>query len=215
MKIVIGGTKGGTGKSTTAINLATYLVNKKKDVILIDTDKRESVTRWVQDRAEDNKLALVNSAQLTKKVNQQMHDFGKKYEYVIVDTPGRDCQELRTAMLAADILLIPINPTQLVLDSMVDNLNIYIQSLDYNEKLNALTFLNTCHTNPRVKDREEATAFLSDFSKFKLLKTPIFYRKVYSDIISEGKGITEADNSKYSVAINEFIHLAKEVLKWQ
>ena len=56
MVILIGGEKGGTGKTTLATNLAANLVLEGSDVLVIDTDHQGSFTTWSALRDETDKL---------------------------------------------------------------------------------------------------------------------------------------------------------------
>ena len=50
MILLVGGQKGGAGKTTVATNIACYLKHLGKDVILVDSDKQNSTTSWIQYR---------------------------------------------------------------------------------------------------------------------------------------------------------------------
>lgn len=72
--------------------------------------------------------------------------------------------------------------------------------------------LTNCHSNRLVKDSQEARdtilESIEDVPNFKLAKTQITSRKVWIDIVAEGKGITESNNSQ---AISEFNMFMNEV----
>lgn len=211
MIIVVGGRKGGTGKTTIATNLAVFLKDNNNEVILVDADKQSSATRWVQDRTEDKALSFIPSVQSSDNVKEVLEELASKYKYVIVDTPGRDSREQRTAMLIADIILIPIRPSQYDLDTIEKLNDIYNDAKDINSKLSAMVMLSMCPTHPLVKEKEEAIEYLKDFPDFKLLNAHTCDRKIYRDTASWGKGVYETNNKK---AISEIKSLANEVLKW-
>ncbi len=57
MIVMIGGIKGGTGKSTIATNLAAYLTNKGSDVLLLDVDPQATAYKWAVRRQEKHPSA--------------------------------------------------------------------------------------------------------------------------------------------------------------
>ncbi len=113
MIILIGGEKGGTGKTTLATNLAVLRTRDKEDVLLLDTDKQGSASMWTQMRGENNTEPPVNCVQLFGKgLGNQVRDLAKRYEDIIIDAGGRDSVELRAAMVVADKVYIPFQPSQ-------------------------------------------------------------------------------------------------------
>ena len=149
MIILIGGEKGGTGKSTIATNLAAIRVNAKKDVLLLDTDKQTTATYWAAIRDEDKTLNRVACLQKTGgKIHHDLTELREKYETIIVDAGGRDSMELRSSMLVADKFFMPIRPSQFdvwtveKIDSMVNEAHII------NDKLQAFVFLNLASPIP-------------------------------------------------------------------
>ena len=107
MVIIIGSQKGGVGKSTIAVNLCTVLAHQGKDVILVDSDRQSSSSNWAEDRAENPDLPKVNFVQKYDNLRATLKDLNNRYEYVVVDAAGRDSKELRTGLVAANILLMP------------------------------------------------------------------------------------------------------------
>ena len=212
MIILIGSQKGGVGKSTISVNMCAALANQGKDVLLVDTDRQSSSSNWAGDRAENKTLPIVNLAQKYDNIRASLIDFNNRYEYVIVDAAGRDSKELRTGLVAADILLMPVRASQFDLDTipvmmeMVDEVK-----EELNKNLKFMAVLSMGPTNPIINETNNAKLFFQEYTEIKLLKTIIRERKVYRDSIAAGRGlgVTEMDNIK---ARDEVNNLIKEVL---
>jgi len=195
--VLIGGEKGGTGKSTIACNLATWLSREGKDVLLLDADPQATAKRWV-DRRNDlqgdrPKLAV---AQATGDVFKPARDYATRYGEVVIDAGGRDSKELRTAMVAADVLLVPIRASQPDLETM-DHVNELVAlARGMNPDLKAYALISMAPSNPMINEVAEANAFLSDFAELRLAQTFIRDRKVFRDAMLEGKGVIEMNNSQ-------------------
>jgi len=215
MILLIGGRKGGSGKSTITMNLATLLASEGKDVIIVDADMQSSSAEWATERGELQKeKPEIFCVQRTGKIHNMLKDLNKRYEYVLVDPAGRDSEELRSAMIVADILLIPVRPSQLDLNTLPQMQDIISQSKIINETLNVLSVLSMCPTNPIINETKEAKEFLEELPDIHLLNSTICDRKIYRDCTSEGLGVIESDNLSASAtkAKNEIKSLLKEIL---
>ena len=129
MIILIGSQKGGCGKSTLAVNIAAELARLKKDVCLVDADRQGTSSRWSQDRAGSS-YAPVHCVAQFDNIHATLKDLGTRYGFVVVDVAGRDSRELRTGMLAADILLTPFRPSQPDLDTLPHLVEVATQAKD-------------------------------------------------------------------------------------
>ncbi len=208
MIILIGNQKGGCGKSTTAVNISAYLANKGKDVVLVDADRQSTATNWINDRTETD-LPVVNSVQKYDNIRNSLLDLRNRYEIVIVDAAGRDSRELRTGMLASDIILMPFRPSQADIDVLPKMSEILQQARDMNPNLQVFALITMAPTNPVVNEIHQTREVFSDYSEIKLLKHTISERKVYRDAMSEGMGVVEMNNKKASL---EFQDVAEELL---
>ncbi|QCR37989.1 AAA family ATPase [Nissabacter sp. SGAir0207] len=211
MIILIGSQKGGCGKSTTAANICAELARQGKDVILVDADRQGTASNWVTDRNSQEGLSVVHSIQKFDNIRETLLDLAKRYEYVVVDSAGRDSRELRTGMTAADVLLVPFRPSQPDLDTLPKLNDIITQALDINDALRPCAVLTMAPTNPVVNETQEAKDYLADFPVLKLLNTVIRDRKIYRDCMSEGKGVVEMDNGKAKAEIQ---CLVQELITW-
>ncbi|MGL9724725.1 AAA family ATPase [Sodalis sp. (in: enterobacteria)] len=114
----MGSQKGGCGKSTTCVNIASELVRQVKDVVLVDADRQGTSSNWISDRNNAGDLNRIHSIQKFDNIRETLLDLKARYDYVVVDTAGRDSREVRTGMTAADIILVPFRPSQPDLDTL-------------------------------------------------------------------------------------------------
>lgn len=196
MIILIGSQKGGCGKSTISVNLCAELVRQGKDVVLVDADRQGTSSNWINDRNSDLQLKTIHCIQKFDNIRETLRDLGGRYEYVVVDTAGRDSRELRSGMVAADMILVPFRPSQPDLDTLPRLNEVITEARDINTQLKAIAMLTMAPTNPVINETAEARAYLADYPDIRLLRTVIRDRKIYRDSMSEGKGVVEMDNFK-------------------
>jgi chromosome partitioning protein len=212
MILLVGGQKGGSGKTTLATNLACYVRCLGEDLILLDVDKQCSSTNWIQDRNENSKLINIPSAQASDNIKETISNLKTKYKHIIIDCAGRDSKEQRTGMLTADKFVIPIKPSQYDLDTLDKLSEIIDNAKDLNPKLKCFVLLSMCPTNPAINEKQQAQDFLKDFPEFNLLNAYTCERKIYRDTVSTGMGVWESDNVK---AKQEIEKIAKELFDFK
>ena len=99
MIVVVGGTKGGTGKSTVAANLTVMLAAAGRDVLLVDADEQETSTDFTnmrnQTRAEGAGYTCV--ALTGRAVPTEVRRLAPKYQEIVIDTGGTNAASQRAA----------------------------------------------------------------------------------------------------------------------
>lgn len=192
MIILIGGEKGGTGKTTLATNIAAIRAEKKNDVLLIDTDKQGSSTEWGAIRDEEGHEPRISSIQkFGRSLSKEILDLSKRYQDIIIDAGGRDSTELRASMLVADKIYIPIQPSQydvLTLERM-DNLVGEIQLV--NKDVQSFVVINKAFTNPRISETAEVGKILAEFENLTASNIVIRDRIAYQKTASDGLSVCE------------------------
>lgn len=205
MIILVGSQKGGSGKSTIATNIAASLAKNKKDVILVDADRQGTASNWAQDRSETT-LSHLESVSKYDNIKKTLRDLDNRYEFVIVDSQGRDSTELRTGLLVADICIVPCRPSQADLDTIPVTKYLIDTAKDINENMQVFCVLTQSPTNPSITEMIEARDYLSEYPELKLLNTIISERKVYRDALASGYGVAEMDNDKAKSEIENFLN---------
>ncbi|WP_149571788.1 AAA family ATPase [Serratia nevei] len=211
MITVVGGNKGGSSKTTTATNLAVALAMVHgKDVVLVDSDIQRSASRWHAEREASGLAPAITLIEKTGNISQTLRSLADKYDHVIVDVAGRNSRELITACTVADILIAPHQCSQLDLDTMFELQQQLISIRDLNPDLKAYAYQSIASTNPVLEgnERNEFLEYVAEFDQLTPLTAKSCYRKIYRDVMSEGKSVMETDNVK---ARDEVMALIKEV----
>jgi chromosome partitioning protein len=108
--------KGGTGKTTSAVSLAMCLHGLGR-TLAVDCDPQGSLMSWSEAAAEEGKpLPFTVVSMPTRDVHIRLADLGAGYEHVVVDTPPGDLGIIRSAILASAVVLVPVSPTGLDLN---------------------------------------------------------------------------------------------------
>ena len=211
MIILVGGEKGGPGKTTLAINLASMRTKVTDDLLLIDTDKQPTSSYWCSIREDKQILPRVASIQkFGKSVRTETLALKEKYEDIIIDAGGRDSPELRGGLLVAKKAVFPLRPSQFDLWTL-GRLNTLVETAsEFNEGLKAFILINQAPTNPAIKEVQEAKDLISEFENLRLLKTHICERIVFRRSAVQGMSVTEYKPTD-SKAVEEITSVYEEI----
>ncbi|MDP1573137.1 MAG: AAA family ATPase [Pseudomonadota bacterium] len=212
MILLVGGEKGGTGKTTIATNLAALRASEGKDVLLVDTDPQGSASLWVQVRDEKGHAPRVANVQkFGRGLASELLDLKGRYQDIIIDAGGRDSPELRASLVRADMAVIPVQASQFdlwTLDRMEEMVKL---AAEYNPGLVVKILVTRASTNQFVAEARKAAELIDEFEAFSLAATVIKDRIAYRRAAAEGKGVTEITKSEYDKAAREIRALYKEI----
>ncbi|MPY68395.1 AAA family ATPase [Deinococcus sp. SDU3-2] len=191
MIYVVGGIKGGSGKTTVATNLAVALALEGRDVLLVDADDQETATdfsAWRNERTEGR--TGYTSVQLTgQAAREELRRLASKFEDVVIDTGGRDTTSQRAALTVADLYLVPFNPRSFDVWTLEKVTRLIQEIQTVNPDLRSYAFLN--RADPRGSDNDEAADALRDTEVLQFLDAPLGNRKAYANAAAQGLGVLE------------------------
>jgi len=206
--VLIGGEKGGTGKTTLATNMAAMLAMQDKDVLLLDTDRQGTASFWATVREEteiEPRIACVQK--FGKGLASQVRDLAERYDEIVIDAGGRDSMELRYALGVCDRAYIPVQPFQFDIWTLrqMDELVEVAQGL--NDKLQAFIVLNRVSTNPAVREDQETLAFIKqeEFQNLGLINSILRDRIAFRKSARDGLSVVEwKQDKKATEEMNQF-----------
>ena len=202
--ITIAQQKGGSGKTTIAANLATvFAIKNKLSTTILDTDPQGSLGKWFITRQE--KLKSKNTIQFKTAslwgAQYEAKSLKEKSDLVIIDTPPKIDADGRPAIEVADLVLIPISPSQVdfwATESIIE--------LAKREKKEILILIN--RANAKSKLIKEAVKFVNDM-KVKKAKTILGNRQIF--VSSMGLGLTVVEKQRTGKGCLEMLSLTKEI----
>lgn len=208
MIICIGNTKGGCGKTTIATNLAVLSAISKKSTLLIDSDLQGSSSDWRSYRSDD--LAPVKCVKMTTPtIHKDIKSF-QNFDNIFIDAGGRDGDTFRSAIMACDLLLVPMTPSPYDVWSSEDTLKMLAQARVYKE-IKTKIVLNMVISNTNLS--KEIEPLLAEFSKeysIEICKAILGSRQDFKKSAGEGRGVPEfAPKTK---ADEEIKALFKEIM---
>jgi len=193
--ILIGGEKGGTGKTTLSINLATARAKKGHDVLLVDTDPQGSASYWAATREELGVKPRIASIQkFGKTLAGELRDLSKRYEDIIVDAGGRDSVELRAGLVVADRVYVPIQASQFDMWTLDQMDSLVGQAQAMNPDLKAFVLINRASTNPAVVEAKDAKQLVAEFESLSLMNSMVRDRIAYRKAARDGVAVSEMPN---------------------
>ena len=197
MIISIASTKGGVGKSVTALQIATYLLTQEgKKVFLIDADAQRTsyLSTYIRGQRIDAFPKLPSEVILGgEEVYKAALEKNKEYDYVVIDVGGRDTGALRGAILASDKVIIPMRANSADIWAVTNDLiPIIEEARKQGGKFDAYLFLSQMHARP-TKNEREAVNYLSanGFEGLIYIDARLTDRVAFADGQSIGSSVCE------------------------
>lgn len=192
MILMVGGEKGGVGKTTLATHMAVARKAAKRSVVLVDADSQGTASTWSDARKEHPEVPQLPCVSLRGgKIHVELRELSRHYEDVVIDTGGADSQEFRSAMLAADILLMPLRPGSFDFWTLLKMQEVVALAEGFNDKLRPMVCLSQVPPTASDRARREAAEVLSEMPRFQLLRSMTVFRAAFNHSAGEGLTVDE------------------------
>ncbi len=207
MIIAVQNQKGGVGKTTLAIHISYVLSSFKNRVLLIDADPQGSSRDWAAAREEQPPFSLVGLDRPT--IHRDLPKLAEGYDHVVIDGPPRVTDLARSAIVAADLVVIPIQPSPYDVWAAVEVINLIKEASVFKESLKSVFVINRKIVNTAIgRDVVEA---LAEYS-IPVAKAGVCQRVAFAESAASGQTVMELDRK--SSATKEIKALVKELLNY-
>lgn len=198
--------KGGVGKTTLAVHLAEVFSRLDKSVLLVDADPQGSALDWAAARPENPRFPVIGLPKPT--LHRELPAIAKNHDYVLIDGPPRVNEIARAAIMASDIVIIPVQPSPFDVWAAKEIVDLLNEASTFKENIKSAFVINRKIVNTAIgRDVVEA---LSSYP-VPVLETSICQRVAFAESAAQGLTVLHLEPS--GVASQEILSLAREILE--
>lgn len=206
MNIAVLNQKGGSGKTTISIHLAHALALRDNLVLLVDSDPQGSSRDWATAREGETPFTVIG---LDRPIlHKELPKVASAYDFVVIDGAPRVSDLTRSAIIASDLILIPIQPSPLDIWATHEIVGLIEEASIYKQDLASAFVVNRKIVNTAIG--KEVFEVLKEYP-ISVLKASVSQRVAFAETLNDGSTVLEKEPS--GLASGEIWALVDEILE--
>ncbi|MGH2997684.1 MAG: ParA family partition ATPase [Gaiellaceae bacterium] len=191
MIVAFAGQKGGVGKSTAAVSIAAEGVSRGRRVLLVDADPQATARTWGEVATEGNRpVPTIVAMGAVMHRPEQLPRAGRGYDLIVIDCPPRAGDVQRSALMVADVAILPCGPSAADAWALASSLDLVIEAQTVRPILRAAVLIT--RKQARTALGASARGVLAE-SGLPVLSAELGYRVAYQEALAAGLGVTSYD----------------------
>jgi chromosome partitioning protein len=197
--------KGGTGKTTLALHVGMAWVRQGARVLMVDADPQGTALDWSEARTIEPTLPVIGLPKAT--LHRELPGMAKDFDHVIIDGPPKIEAIVKSALMAADLVLIPVQPSGVDVWGARAIIALLADAADIRPQLKAVFAVNR-----KISKTFLSRAVLEALAVYRtpILASPITQRVAFAESVGSGQTVFDVDPA--GIASREALALAQEVL---
>ena len=193
--VAVTNSKGGTGKTTLALQIAITKAITGSRVLFIDADRQRSGYLSLQYREDQLPgMAPVSCESITdgRKLVARVSEAADDWDVIVIDSGGFDSQTMRAALLVCTVAVIPFQPRSVDIWAMRDMAELVAAAQEARGPFPALAVLSFAKPVAGSADNMAAAKIVSELPPLTYVDAPIVRREAYATAVGYGQSVMEA-----------------------
>lgn len=217
--ILVGSIKGGVGKSTTALALASEIRSAGQSVHIIDTDRQNSLFRWYEDWQLKDRLVVQDGHRMSQReLETAVYDASREHPFVIVDVKGAMNEAVLYATRQADVLVIPQRASAADLERSIE----FLEQMEFIESARqrplphrvlftqrSAAIMSRADREIMDQTREAVQVFGSELLQADAYKAMFLYRMTLEELDAHSLARTERARQQVQSLLREIVAIIK------